>query len=133
MTSTPTVTVTVDTPVDNDGLADFSALREKWMYLEEMKRQAAVLKKGIEKAEAFFAAEMLRLNAAGFTVDGIQRVRYSKTATFAGRKFQDENPHFAAECMETRNVFSAEKAKQLFPDLYSAYVGMKFDYVKTPK
>lgn len=114
-------------------IADFTEYQEKWDYLERMRADAAKLKAGIERAEDFFSEEMARQGAVGFTIGGVDRVTYHRNGTFAARRFQDENPHVAAECMVTQKVFSAERAKHLFPDLYDAYVGHRFVYVQPSK
>lgn len=103
-------------------------LDDKWFYLDKMRKEREALDAAIERAEAFFRQLMIDTKSEGVKFGGVQRLRLKQNATFAARKFTDDNPHLAATCMIQREALDTAAVKRLFPEIYNKYVGFKMDY-----
>lgn len=106
-------------------------LADKWRALQQLRTERDKILAAIDRAEAFFSALFKQRQAQGFTVDGVEMMRYTKNATFRARQFADDNPHHAKECMVTKEVVDPQRVKALFPGVYEEYVGYKLTYPTT--
>lgn len=125
-----TITLTeTEYKVDEEGFADFTALEEHWGHLQRMLAEKAKLQAGIDKVEAFFAAEMARAGATGLSIGGVRRVVYKRNATFPKSKYAEANPHVYAAYQKQTTVFDWEAFKRDRPEEVKQWQGFSFKYV----
>lgn len=101
--------------VDYADLADMRSRIEHLMYL---RKQKALITAAIDTIEAEIQEAILASAADGATLDGVPVFTYKQDGTFPFAKYAAANPHIAAQCMETKEVFSVERLKHLFPQEY---------------
>lgn len=119
--------------VDDEGYVELGELERDWFFLEEMRKQVAVLEAGIKRAEDMFAKNMREAGADGFMINGVRRVSNKQDATFPAKKWADANPGVAAAFMKTVEVLDVEAVKLHRPEEYKQWRGRSFKYVQTGK
>lgn len=119
--------------VDDEGFVELGELERDWFFLEEMRKQVAVLEVGIKRAEAMFAAKMRETGADGFMINGVRRVSNKQDATFPAKKYAEANPTVAEAYTVMKPAFDLDLFKQHRPEEYQRWRGRSFKYVQTSK
>lgn len=119
--------------LNDEGYVELGDLERDWFFLEEMRKQVAVLEAGIKRAEAMFAKRMRDAGADGFMINGVPRVMYKQNATFPAKKYAEANPEVAETYTVLKPVFDLDLFKQHRPEEYKQWRGFSFKYVQTAR
>lgn len=109
--------------------ADLAELRSRIEHLMYLRKQKALITAAIDVVEGEIQAAILAQEADGATLDGVPVFTYKQDGTFPYAKYANENPHIAAQCMETKEVFSVDRLKRLFPQEYMKWRPRSFKAV----
>lgn len=115
--------------IDGVEYADLSELRARYDHLLYLRKQKRLIEEAINAVEEELRAKITDAGADGGVIDGLPVVTYKQDGTFPHAKYAAVNPHIAAQCQETKTVFSVDRLKHLFPEEYKLWRPRSFKIV----